>query len=260
MIYGRIKKHCQPIKDQGGETMSTINTSYAAMQYGMNTAQKIRQQDSRKADAGEKVKETGETQSTETKKLSKKAQNVLEKLKDKYGNMDFFVSDTTDDTEARQIMSRGTKEYSVLLSSDELEKMAEDDSYYNSRVKDIDGAVSMSKQINGQFGFDSAYGKENGTQIAQIGIRLNDDGTTTYFVELEKLSEKQKERIENVKEKKAEDAKKADKSAEKAETVKKTSVQANSMEELQEKIRNIDWDSIKEETLQTKGGKFDFRV
>ena len=174
--------------------------------------------------------------------------------------MDFFVSDTTDDTEARQIMSRGTKEYSVLLSSDELEKMAEDDSYYNSRVKDIDGAVSMSKQINGQFGFDSAYGKENGTQIAQIGIRLNDDGTTTYFVELEKLSEKQKERIENAKEKKAEDAKKADKSAEKAQTVKKTSVQANSMEELQEKIRNIDWDSIKEETLQTKGGKFDFRV
>lgn len=56
--------------------MSTINTSYAAMQYGMNTAQKIRQQDSRKADTGEKVKETGETQSTETKKLSKKAQDV----------------------------------------------------------------------------------------------------------------------------------------------------------------------------------------
>ena len=53
--------------------MSTINTSYAAMQYGMNTAQKIRQQDSRKADTGEKVKETEETQSTETKKLSKKA-------------------------------------------------------------------------------------------------------------------------------------------------------------------------------------------
>ena len=109
--------------------MSTINTSYAAMQYGMNTAQKIRQQDSRKADTGEKVKETEETQSTETKKLSKKAQDILKKLKDKYGNMDFFVSDTTDDTEARQIMSRGTKEYSVLLSSDELEKMAEDGTF-----------------------------------------------------------------------------------------------------------------------------------
>ena len=71
--------------------MSTINTSYAAMQYGMNIAQKIRQQDSRKADTGEKVKETGETQSTETKKLSKKAQDVLKKLKDKYGNMDFHI-------------------------------------------------------------------------------------------------------------------------------------------------------------------------
>ena len=86
--------------------MCTINTSYASLQYWMNIAQKIRQQDSRKADTGEKVKETGETQSTETKKLSKKAQDVLKKLKDKYGNMDFFVSDTTDDTEARQIMSR----------------------------------------------------------------------------------------------------------------------------------------------------------
>ena len=64
--------------------MSTINTSYAAMQYGMNIAQKIRQQDSRKADTGEKVKETGETQSTETKKLSRKAQDVLKKLKDNF--------------------------------------------------------------------------------------------------------------------------------------------------------------------------------
>lgn len=243
--------------------MSTINTNYAAMQYGMNTTQTTKQQ------KNEKTEETKSTKSTtnQTQKLSKKAQEVLNKLKDKYKNMDFFVSDTTDDDEAKQIMSRGTKDYSVLISSDELEKMANDESYYNSRVSDIDGAVDMSKQINEKFGYDSAYGKENGTQISQIGIKFNNDGTTTYFVELEKLSEKQKERIESVKEKKAEEkkaeAKKNDTASKAKETTKatkKTSVQADSLEELMEKIKGIDWDSIKEETLQTEGGKFDFSV
>lgn len=243
--------------------MSTINTNYAAMQYGMNTTQATKQQ------KNEKTEETKSTKSTtnQTQKLSKKAQEVLNKLKDKYKNMDFFVSDTTDDDEAKQIMSRGTKDYSVLISSDELEKMASDENYYNSRVSDIDGAVDMSKQINEKFGYDSAYGKENGTQISQIGIKFNNDGTTTYFVELEKLSEKQKERIESAKEKKAEEkkaeAKKNDtasKAKETTEATKKTSVQADSLEELMEKIKGIDWDSIKEETPQTEGGKFDFSV
>lgn len=244
--------------------MSTINTNYAAMQYGMNSTKAANQQ--QKSSKTEETKNTNSTKSTtsQTQKLSKKAQEVLNKLKDKYGNMDFFVSDTTDDDEAKQIMSRGTKEYSVLISSDELEKMANDESYYNDRIKDIDGAVDMSKQIKDQFGYESAYGKENGTQISQIGIKLNNDGTATYFVELEKLSEKQKERIESAKEKKAQDKKaeekKTDSSIKNDEATKKTTVQANSLEELAEKIRAIDWNSIKEEIPQTKGSKFDFSV
>lgn len=243
--------------------MSTINTNYAAMQYGMNTTQVTKQQKNEKTEEAKNTKST----TNQTQKLSRKAQEVLSKLKDKYKNMDFFVSDTTDDDEAKQIMSRGTKDYSVLISSDELEKMANDESYYNSRVSDIDGAVHMSKQINEKFGYDSAYGKENGTQISQIGIKFNNDGTTTYFVELEKLSEKQKERIESAKEKKAEEkkaeAKKNDTASranQTTEATRKTSVQANSLEELMEKIKGIDWDSIKEETPQTEGGKFDFSV
>ena len=244
-------------------TMSTINTNYAAMQYGMNTTQVTKQQKNEKTEEAKNTKST----TNQTQKLSRKAQEVLSKLKDKYKNMDFFVSDTTDDDEAKQIMSRGTKDYSVLISSDELEKMASDENYYNSRVSDIDGAVDMSKQINEKFGYDSAYGKENGTQISQIGIKFNNDGTTTYFVELEKLSEKQKERIESAKEKKAEEkkaeAKKNDTASranQTTEATRKTSVQANSLEELMEKIKGIDWDSIKEETPQTEGGKFDFSV
>jgi hypothetical protein len=42
--------------------------------------------------------------------------------------------------------------------------------------------------------------------------------------------------------------------------VKRTSVQADSIEELLEKIQSVDWDSIKSETPAEVGGKYDFSV
>ena len=41
--------------------------------------------------------------------------------------------------------------------------------------------------------------------------------------------------------------------------VRKTTVQANSKEELLDKIKNIDWDSIKPEENKI-GGRFDFSI
>ena len=169
--------------------------------------------------------------------------------------MDFFVADPDSEDEAKEIMSRGTKEYSVMISSDELEKMAADEDYYNKNINTIDDAVKKSKEINEKFGAESDYGKENGVGISQIGIKVNADGTTSYFVELEKLSDKQKERIENAKEKRAEEKKEQ---AEKAQ--KKTYVQANSLEELEKKIKEIDWDSVKETKQETEGSRFDYSV
>ena len=101
--------------------------------------------------------------------------------------MDFFVADPDSEDEAKEIMSRGTKEYSVMISSDELEKMAADEDYYNKNINTIDDAVKKSKEINEKFGAESDYGKENGVGISQIGIKVNADGTTSYFVELEKF-------------------------------------------------------------------------
>ena len=175
--------------------MSTINTSYAAMQYTMNATQQSNKQT--KQQGSSKVAQSSQTEAAGQKTLSKDAQAVLEKLKSKYGNMDFFVADPDSEDEAKEIMSRGTKEYSVMISSDELEKMAADEDYYNKNINTIDDAVKKSKEINEKFGAESDYGKENGVGISQIGIKVNADGTTSYFVELEKLSDKQKERIEN---------------------------------------------------------------
>ena len=84
-------------------------------------------------------------------KLSDKAQDLLEKLKKTYKNMDFMVAGKGDD--AKEILSRGTKEFSVLFSTEELEKMAADKTYEKEYMNKVQGAVRMSEQINKQFGF-----------------------------------------------------------------------------------------------------------
>ena len=45
-----------------------------------------------------------------------------------------------------------------------------------------------------------------------------------------------------------------------AKAQKKTYVQANSLEELEKKIKEIDWDSVKETKQETEGSRFDYSV
>ena len=45
-----------------------------------------------------------------------------------------------------------------------------------------------------------------------------------------------------------------------AKARKKTYVQANSLEELEKKIKEIDWDSVKETKQETEGSRFDYSV
>ena len=203
------------------------------------TKQKEKTQTNRK-DANAK------TQNASSVKLSEKAQDMLEKLRKKYKNMDFMAVDFEKEDEVKSVLSHGTKEFSVLFSSDELEKMASDEKYEKEYMNRIEGAVHMSDQINRRFGFESASG-ENDTQIMKIGIGLQKDGSTTFFAELEKSSAMQRERIEKAQE-------------EKRTNRKRTTVQADSIEELLKKIKEVDWNTIKAEDETVSGSKFDFSI
>ena len=187
-------------------------------------------------------KQTDKTKTEQTKDvktLSNRAQNLLKTLREKYGNMDFMVADFDSSEDAKEILSRGTKEYSVLFSSEELEKMASDEDYLNEKLKGIDGAVRMSEEINQKFGFTSESDAENpsDTSIAKFGISFQSDGTMTLFAELEKSGVNQQERPE-----------------------KRTTLQASTMEELMKKIQELDWNTIKAEDVPDAGSKFDFSV
>ena len=48
-------------------------------------------------------------------KLSRGAKKLLEELRKTYSNMDFIVADYETEEEAQGYLSRGTKEYSVLI-------------------------------------------------------------------------------------------------------------------------------------------------
>ncbi len=186
-------------------------------------------------------------------KLSKKAQKFLDHLRKQYGDYDFLIGNGTDDLKA--LSKSGSKEFSVIFSNAELERMANDEKYAAEKMHGVEGAVKMCKRICEENGYVSAFGKgegPNGT-INKIGVSFDDHGNTKLFAELEKTSSKQRERIEKSREKKAEDKRhketvgvknpyeKDDKNS-----VKRATIVASSAEELLEKIKNFDWNKVQD--------------
>ena len=219
-----------------------------------------------------KTAETNKKSESETssgeKNLSRSAQKMLTNLSGSRADMDFFVADFKNGDTAKEILAKSDKEFTVIFSKVEMEKMATDPKYYAEKMHSVDSALRMSEEINAQFGFERAFGKNNGVSdnatgdlgITKFGISFNSDGTTTFFAQLEKSSANQKDYLEKIQEKKATEKKEAKRKEQReANEVKKATVQANSKEELLEKIKKIDWDSIKAEE-KIVGSRVDYSV
>ena len=133
-------------------------------------------------------------------KLSSKAKNYLDNLRKNYGDYDFIVADAGDDR--RALLDKSDKEFSVIFSNSELERMAADEKYASEKMRRVETIVDMSDGICEQFGYERAWGKgsENDTIINKLAVSINDNGSMSIFVELEKMSEKQKDYIEKLRE------------------------------------------------------------
>ncbi len=184
-------------------------------------------------------------------KLSSKAQAMLSRLKERYGeDTDVFVGNWSSDEEASAIMNHGTKEYAMLISPEELEKMASDEDYAKQRMQDIDAARGDMQTVVEE-------AKKEGVSIDKIGFTLDADGNTKLFASLSKSSEAYKKHMEEVNKKKAEEKirlekkerkeaqdEKIQKRLDEESWFKTSSVEADNVEELIEKIRGINWDDI----------------
>lgn len=175
------------------------------------------------------------SQRQEEVKLSDKAQKLLEQLKEKYKNMDFFVANYSTEEEAQKYLSQGSKEYSVVIDPDTLEKMAEDEETFQKYDSILAGAGDTFAEVKEQLG-------EDADKVKNLGISMDGDGKVTLFAELDKQTVKQAEAQKKLREQQTAEKKEKEKETEekaaqeKAEEAakEKKEAQAEQMEKLAE--------------------------
>lgn len=200
----------------------------------------------------QRTNSTKQTQASNDKdevKLSDRAKNLLKELRQTYGNVDFMVASYSSDEEADTYLSRGTKDFSVLIDPEELEKMASDEDTKKKNLGIIDEAMGKLSDMKDKLG-------DKKDQVTRLGVSIDKNGTVSYFAELETLSEKQRERIEEAKENKKEEEGGYIQNS----RVKRTKVTADSVDGLFDKINNVDWSKIKEEKPDPEMNRFDFSI
>ena len=195
-------------------------------------------------------KKTNSTKKTQSKdkevNLSDRAKELLKELKKTYGDIDFIVASYNSDEVADSYLANGTKEFSVLIDPEELEKMASDDNVKKKNLGIIEEAREKLSDMKENLG-------DKKDDVKRLGVSIDKNGTVTYFADLEKMSEKQRERIEKAREEKRE-------YIGAHSNVKRTRVNAPSAEELLEKIKGIDWSVIQGQRQELSGGRYSFSI
>lgn len=215
--------------------------------------------------ASKETEKTSKTDKAEKKnstvQLSSQAKKLLDELKKKYSNMDFIVADYENDEEAASYLSRGTKEFSVLIDPETLEEMASDEEAKAKYTGILEDSVGQLKDMADKLG-------DKKDEVTHLGVSIGKDGSTSYFADLEKMGERQKEWIEKSRENRKEEKAAKEKTAQEKkaqelashEKTQRTRVQADSVDELLEKINAVDWSQVKAEEKPGEGGRFDFSV
>lgn len=230
--------------------------SYNAMQKNIysTTAQSRK---TAKAD-DKKTEETKKTSSNSVQ-LSDKAKALLQELKKTYNNADIYVAEYETDEEAAEYLSRGSKDFSVLIDPEELERMANDEEVKKKNLNLLDESLGKLSEMKDEL---KETGRED--EVVTLGVNIGKDGQVSYFAELEKSGERTKEFVDKMLEDKKEaETDKTGKAQDlyNYEHSKRATVSANSVEDLLEQIKNFNWDTVKEETsIPMPGKNFDFTV
>lgn len=204
--------------------------------------------------------------------LSEKAQAYYKELQEKYSDLDFVLVDDASVEGAEEEAAKYASGNKIMVLVDEatIEKMAEDEEYRAQYEGIIENGVKELDNMQDQLG--SLVGN-----VKTYGIRVNSDGSTSYFAVVDKSLAAQKERIQKNAEKKAEAKEAAEKKAEKKAEAEKleekrteaaekkeelTSVSGSTYEELIKKIQDTIYagmsDNVQTEQEKMVGQNFDF--
>ncbi|MGN0588389.1 MAG: DUF6033 family protein, partial [Ruminiclostridium sp.] len=117
------------------------------------------------------------TPGTSDTKISKAAQDYLKKLKDKYPDMDFIISDYSSDEEADSLLAKGKGKYNVLITPDLLERMAADESVAAEYEGKIEQSVQDIETVKEELG-------EDADMIKSFNITVSSDGEVSIRAKL----------------------------------------------------------------------------
>ena len=196
--------------------------------------------------------------------LSDKAKDYYNKLKAKFGNMDFILvsKDMKSQVQANAAAYGNASKQVVLIDDEKIEKMATDESFR----RKYEGIIAMS-QAKLQEAKNSLT--SSGASVNNFGLSVDANGKATFFATVEKAAEKAKDK--KLAEKKAAEKKAAEKRAEESENEETTvaddkeyvQITAGSMEELIDKVSSYAYDNSERNVLteseKSVGQKFDFR-
>ena len=186
--------------------------------------------------------------------LSKEAGDYYNKLKAKYGGMDFILVSKDQKAAVQANVSKygNAKKPVVLIDDEKLERMATDKDF---REK-YEGIIAMAQN---QLSSMKNELSSSGAAIKNFGMSVSEDGSTNFFAVMEKSSKQQAERIEKKREEKAQAKKEAKKAEVKKAAEKKAAEKAEKKRaekrEKEEKIKEARADKAtsKDETVKIPG-------
>lgn len=203
--------------------------------------------------------------------LSEKAQKYYDELRKKFGDMDFILvsPEMKEMAEANASAYASPNRTVVLIDTDKIERMAEDEEYRKKYEGIISNARSQISQMQQSL-------QNTGANVKTYGIKVNDGGTASFFAVIDKSLAAQKDRIAENAKKKAEDKKtSAKKEAERkreqrAEEKRKANkkdddtvtITASSADELVKKVSDYMWadksNQVETEWEKMVGHGFDY--
>lgn len=203
--------------------------------------------------------------------LSEKAAKYYEQLKKKYAHMEFILvsPDKKEEVDRNKGMYQSSKQILVLIDSDKIEKMAEDESFRKKYEGILSGAAGKIEQMKTSLG-------SRAESVSSFGMTFNSNGEASYFAVVDKSLAMQRERIQEKQQEKVKAKKDAAKKAEKKQQedrleekrtesgkADKVTVSAGSWEELLKKI-DRELMGVPDTTLteyeKSLGQKVDFSV
>ena len=191
------------------------------------------------AQAKKKSKVSGKT--IGQPELSEKGQKYYEELKKKYSNMDFILvsKDMKEQAKAQAGNYANPNRMVVLIDEEKIERMAEDEEYRKQYESIIQNAATKLPQLQNSLGKASS-------QVKTFGMKVNDNGTASFFAVVDKSLASQRDRIEKNAAKKKADKKVADKKAAQKAAEEKMEKKRLEGKELEEDTVTVEASTIEE--------------